>query len=196
MQALDSFSRLHGFVNFFQCKLIFLTGLVIFRLFPYTPWWIWNITLSVYPKIHRNHAISYTNTTWHPNVKFQPSPHFRKRAGNQSKWVELKTGSTVFRQKHTHVEPMSENILCWRKQQFRQTTMTWGRRNLRLYPWYKFLPLLSIPLPLKSKMAVIIFVKEILSQNVEDAKIFPNFDFRKTGRHLNSLWCDPANNLA
>ena len=28
--------------------------------------------------------------------------------GNQSKRVKLKTGSTVFRQKQTHVEPMSE----------------------------------------------------------------------------------------
>ena len=38
------------------------------------------------------------------------SLHFRKRAGNQSKRVKLKTGSTVFRQKQTHVELMSETV--------------------------------------------------------------------------------------
>ena len=37
------------------------------------------------------------------------SQHLRKRAGNQSKWVKLKTGSTVFRQ-NKHTEPMSETV--------------------------------------------------------------------------------------
>ena len=32
----------------------------------------------------------------------------RRWAGNQSNWVKLKTGSTVFRQKQRHVEQMSE----------------------------------------------------------------------------------------
>ena len=34
----------------------------------------------------------------------------RRWAGNQSNWVKLKIGSTVFRQKQTHVEPMSETV--------------------------------------------------------------------------------------
>ena len=36
--------------------------------------------------------------------------HFRKWASNQSKWVKLKTGSSVTQQKQTHVEPMSETV--------------------------------------------------------------------------------------
>ena len=38
------------------------------------------------------------------------SLRFRKQASTQSKRVKLKTGSTVFRQKQTHVEPMSETV--------------------------------------------------------------------------------------
>ena len=46
--------------------------------------------------------------------------------GNQSKRVKLKTGSTVFRQKQTHVEPMSETA----KQFLFQPEKKWLRQNL------------------------------------------------------------------
>ena len=37
--------------------------------------------------------------------------HFRKWAGNQSKWVKLKTESTLYwLKKKTHVEPISETV--------------------------------------------------------------------------------------
>ena len=60
--------------------------------------------------------------------------------------------------------------------EFCKITMTSGRRNLHFPapnpllifyrqppPWYKFLSLPGLQLPLKSKMAAMIFVKEILS---------------------------------
>ena len=55
------------------------------------------------------------------------SLHFRKRAGNQSKRVKLKTGSTVFRQKQTHVELMSETV---RQFFFFSQKRKWLRQNL------------------------------------------------------------------
>ena len=56
------------------------------------------------------------------------SLRFRKRASTQSKWVKLKTGSTVFRQKQTHVEPMSETVrqfifLSQKRKQLRQNLL-------------------------------------------------------------------------
>ena len=60
--------------------------------------------------------------------------------------------------------------------EFCKITMTLGRRNLHFptpnpllpflpstAPWYKFLSLPSLTLPLKSKMAAIIFVRKMLS---------------------------------
>ena len=39
--------------------------------------------------------------------------------------------------------------------------------DCQLPPWYKFISLTSLPLPLKSKMAAIILVKKILSTLVK-----------------------------
>ena len=51
-------------------------------------------------------AVEKKNTLW------LVARHYisRRWAGNQSNWVKLKTGSTVFRQKQTHEEPMSETV--------------------------------------------------------------------------------------
>ena len=51
-------------------------------------------------------AVERKNTPW------LVARHFisRRWAGNQSNWVKLKTRSMVFRQKQTHVEPMSETV--------------------------------------------------------------------------------------
>ena len=38
------------------------------------------------------------------------SLNFRKWSGNQSKWVILKTGSSVIRQKQTHADPISGTV--------------------------------------------------------------------------------------
>ena len=38
------------------------------------------------------------------------SLNFRKWSGNQSKWVKLKTGSSVIRQKQTHADPISGTV--------------------------------------------------------------------------------------
>ena len=63
-----------------------------------------------------------------------------------------------------------------RRTEYGKITITSGRRNLHSHtltpllifdrrppPWYKFFSLLSLPPPLKSKMAVIIFVRKLLS---------------------------------
>ena len=69
----------------------------------------------------------------------------------------------------------NEELRSWAKIIFFKIRMTSGRRNLhfptptllifyrRPPPWYKFLSLPSLPLPLKSKMMAIIFVMGILS---------------------------------
>ena len=46
------------------------------------------------------------------NTRWLVARHYisRRWAGNQSNWVKLKNGGTVFRQKQTHVEPMSETV--------------------------------------------------------------------------------------
>ena len=75
-------------------------------------------------------AVEKKNTLW------LVARHYisRRWAGNQSNWVKLKTGSTVFRQKQTHVEPMSETVKKFflfsaRKECLRQnlpvTNMSW-----------------------------------------------------------------------
>ena len=51
-------------------------------------------------------AVKKKNTLWLVGRHYIS----RRWAGNQSNWVKLKTGSTVFRQKQTHVEPMSETV--------------------------------------------------------------------------------------
>ena len=75
---------------------------------------------------------------------------------------------------------------------FCKITMTSGRRNLHLPtpnpllifdrrppPWYKFLSLPSLQLPLKSKMAAIIFVKEILSSRSPKSRLLCRLTIRR-----------------
>ena len=118
----------------------------------------------------------------HPLISYA-SLHLWKWLGNQSKRVKLKTGSTVFRRKQTHVEPMSETT----RQFLFQPVKKWLRQDLlrdhkyelifaALYFWNEN-PWVLLPLSIKQVFFFLAFDRKRYFEE-------PNNPTRRFTRHI------------